>query len=339
MRQPSVRRSNVALLKHCQGNLWNCIGETRGVFTLGPTPLPTPIPPFPHVLGDLLPRLVALKAADPTFRTTIQITGPVATCVPPFDKLGLHCILLFVPSPLSALLVYPTGPPGSPPCLLPLPLPILSGTACHCGRSRLHFHFPLLLPTLCLFTHLLRFATARLVIVAGPALLSPSSTLSCPTTFSSPPFLSHSFPPRPGLPLWLVPPCTSPFHFTLFWFTFLQARLVIVAGPAFPISILFSNFTPILLFTGPACHCGRSRRVPPPPSLHHPFLAPRPGLSLWQVPPSSPPSLTPLTFSPTSSILVSPLLFLSLLLPPRARRTPWEIQSDLADALPQRIHK
>ena len=83
---------------------------------------------------------------------------------------------------------------------------------------------------------------------------------------------------------------------TLFWFTFPQARLVIVAGPAFPISTLFSNFTAILLFTGPACHCGRSRRVPPPPSLHHPILAPRPGLSLWQVPPSSPPLFNPSNF-------------------------------------------
>ena len=50
-------------------------------------------------------------------------------------------------------------------------LEVTSGPGCHCGRSRPHFHFPLLLSTLCLSTHLLYFATARLVIVAGFFLL------------------------------------------------------------------------------------------------------------------------------------------------------------------------
>ena len=49
----------------------------------------TQFPPSPPHLVDLLPRLVALKAVDPTFLTTIMITGPVALCAPPFDKLGL----------------------------------------------------------------------------------------------------------------------------------------------------------------------------------------------------------------------------------------------------------
>ena len=45
--------------------------------------------PTPHVMGDFLPRLVALKAVDTTILKTTMITGPVALCVPPFDKLGL----------------------------------------------------------------------------------------------------------------------------------------------------------------------------------------------------------------------------------------------------------
>ena len=53
--------------------------------------------PTPHVMGDFLLRLVALKAVDPTFLKTTMITGPVALCVPPFDKLGLS--LHFVVGP------------------------------------------------------------------------------------------------------------------------------------------------------------------------------------------------------------------------------------------------
>ena len=84
-------------------------------------------------LVDLLPRLVALKAVDPTFLTTILITGPVATCVPLFGKLGLQafCCLFpasvdYLPSaplfgfspvlPHSSFLLFPytTDPAGRP---------------------------------------------------------------------------------------------------------------------------------------------------------------------------------------------------------------------------------
>ena len=84
----------------------------------------------------------------------------------------------------------------------------------------------------------------------------------------------------------------------------LQARLVIVAGPAMFLLLFFSS----------------------PPS----FLAPRPDLSLWQVSPSS----SPLTYrlGPSLALSHSFLPLTSSLLPPRARRPPWEIQSDLADA-------
>ena len=63
----------------------------------------TPFPPIPtpHAFVDLLPRLVALKAVDPTFWTTIMITGSVALCVPPFDKLGLP--LHFVVCPPASI--------------------------------------------------------------------------------------------------------------------------------------------------------------------------------------------------------------------------------------------
>ena len=58
---------------------------------------------------------------------------------------------------------------------------------------------------------------------------------------------------------------------------------------ASPLSLPPSPFTFFHLCIGPACHCGRSRPISPliPPSTHttstHP--QPRPGLSLWQVPP------------------------------------------------------
>ena len=99
-----------------------------------------------------------------------------------------------------------------------------------------------------------------------------------------------------------------PFGFPSSKFVFTLARLVIVAGSASFIltAYHFTSFFHSLLslpIRGPACHCGRSHLVfsflPPPLPLSLPF---------------------PLT--------------LSLLLPPRARRPPWEIQNDLADALP-----
>ena len=184
---------------------------------------------------------------------------------------------------------------------------------------------------------------ARLVIVEGPASLAPSHFfLSITPPFSSSSKietvldthspachcansrLPTSFPPltliptpasspssRPGLSLWQVPPrspltlpASPPFWiFDLQIFVSISARLVIVAGPAslFLTAYHFTSFYHSLLslpIRGPACHCGRSRLV-------FPFLF----LSLF-----------PLT--------------LYLLLPPRAQRPPWEIQSDLADALP-----
>ena len=122
---------------------------------------------------------------------------------------------------------------------------------------------------------------------------------------------------RPGLSLWQVPPRslltlpTSPpfWIFDLQIFASTSARLVIVAGPAslFLTAYHFTSFYHSLLslpIRGPACHCGRSRLV----------------FSFY---------LPPLPLSPSF-----PPYSLSLLLPPRARRPPWEIQSDLADALP-----
>ena len=83
---------------------------------------------------------------------------------------------------------------------------------------------------------------------------------------------------------------------------------------------------------GPACHCGWSTS----PSS----IPPRPGLSLWQVPLWSHPALTWLF-----PLQDYPRFFLSLtspLLPPRARRPPWEIQQwscwRSATTNPQVIH-
>ena len=83
--------------------------------------------------------------------------------------------------------------------------------------------------------------------------------------------------------------------------------------PYFPTSLLFPPPTLVLpalsplhfLHSGPACHCGRSRLAPPPfisfpyphyPHIYHTFHTYLslllhlfwPGLSLWQVPPTSP---------------------------------------------------
>ena len=71
-------------------------------------PLPSPFPHFPHfpppsvhVLVDLLCRLVALKAVDPTSLMTHMITGPVAPCVPPFGKFGPHLHIVVCPPTIS----------------------------------------------------------------------------------------------------------------------------------------------------------------------------------------------------------------------------------------------
>ena len=79
--------------------------------------------PTPHVMGDFLPRLVALKAVDATFLKTTMIAGPVALCVPPFDKLSLS--LHFVVGPSVLIVFLPLSP-----LFLLLPSPqVTSGTS------------------------------------------------------------------------------------------------------------------------------------------------------------------------------------------------------------------
>ena len=115
---------------------------------------------------------------------------------------------------LASIPVPPTLPLSPPPShsLSPhAPSPFRHGPACHCGWSRL---------------------------------TTPLSRLSCPTTFSYFPFLSHSLSPRPGLSLWLVPPYAPS----------------LVAPPHL---LPFPFRSP-----GPACHCGRSRRLPPLYSIY-----------------------------------------------------------------------
>ena len=137
-------------------------------------------------------------------------------------------------------------------------------------------------------------------------------------------------------------------HFTHFPtypspFSLLLARLAIVAGPAY-----LSTSPPFLPYSGPACHCGRSRPFNPSPPFtfsssslcpsatlrfHASYPLPFthfastfwPGLSLWQVPPPTfflPHfhQLTPFTH-PHRSLLIShrysqTLTFSSLYLPP-----------------------
>ena len=105
----------------------------------------------------------------------------------------------------------------------------------------------------------------------------PISFLYLPHTNLSPSY-------RPGLSLWQVPPISFLFLFHTSPFS-LSYR---------PLSL--SSTSPTLISPypiGPACHCGRSRLFPSPPSPHLPplfSLSYRPGLSLWQVPPFLPPS-------------------------------------------------
>ena len=166
---------------------------------------------------------------------------------------------------------------------------------------------------------------------------------------SSPPLSSP--PLRPGLSLWQVPPeqyPPTPF------------------SPLLPSPLTCFFPQPPLSYpsSGPACHCGRSRLVPlltllaPLPFNTLSFL--RRGLPLWQAPPppfplfpTSTPSIT-LTFYPfkpglslwqvSLDIPLLPLsspyfpssLSLSLFsCRPACAGPPWEIQSDLADALPR----
>ena len=63
-----------------------------------PSLLLSPSPSFPsapaprpslYAVDGLSLRQVALKAVDPTYWTTLTITGPVALCAPPFGSLSL----------------------------------------------------------------------------------------------------------------------------------------------------------------------------------------------------------------------------------------------------------
>ena len=165
----------------------------------------------------------------------------------------------------------------------------LIGPACHCGRSlcptsqreRQEITPPHTPPSP------IACSLARLVIVAGPALLaSPHFFLSIIPPFS---ISSHTWP---GLSLWQVPPSNllPPPHPHTYSpiIPIIKARLVIVAGPA---KITFNPlltppaFPPFLipifkicLYFGPACHCGRSRLLHPPClSLH--LLLPLPSVT------------------------------------------------------------
>ena len=124
----------------------------------------------------------------------------------------------------------------------------------------------------------------------------------------SSPYIHPSIPlPWPGLSLWQVPPCIllsgfpshqpSPLPPT-------HQGPACHCGRSRPI-LLFLDTPHYPLLQGPACHCGRSRLVSlrsllvstSPAFLLH---LPRPGLSLWQVPPSI---LLP---TPTTSLLLPP---------------------------------
>ena len=146
------------------------------------------------------------------------------------------------------------------------------------------------------FSHLYIPATssllARLVIVAGPAHFShfpapsPSSSPWYHPSSDTPPFALHSGPAchcgrsrHLLLPLYIShtsfprpSSCRHLFTGPLYFISNLQARLAIVAGPAFPIylsfppplsSLPFIHTPPLLLslpsHLGPAYHCGRSR--------------------------------------------------------------------------------
>ena len=170
--------------------------------------------------------------------------------------------------------------------------------------------------------------------------------------FSSFPLYSlprtYSVSLRPGLSLWQVPPYYPPFWTILLHHLLLlppsvpllptKTRLAIVAGPAllsFPRYLLhiFSPFLPALqarlvIVAGPAVFLLLFFSSLAP---RRPFPSPRPGLSLWQVPPFPSPLTYPL--GPSLALSHPSLPLTSSLLQPRARRPPWEIQSDLAAAL------
>ena len=149
---------------------------------------------------------------------------------------------------------------------------------------------------------------ARLVIVAGPA-LQPTPPFSLPSPIDTRPQSPTLL--RPGLPLWQVPPSVL---------SVIPPPSAHPNGPACHCGRSrhvpnTPNPLPSHLYTqspvnptqppmyGPACHCGWSRLTTntpfslPSPLYTRPQSPPllRPGLSLWQVPPSvlsviSPPS-------------------------------------------------
>ena len=171
----------------------------RLAIVAGPALQPTSPTNFPPLI------LIPIHPSSPSLRPGLSLWQ-----VPPHSS---HFFLSITPPPFFYILTHMAWPvivaglafqPASPPSssyLLPHH-PHHSGPACHCGRSRqdpsslsLHLHpsgFPSLTFVICL---------ARLTIVASPA----SSIF---TTYPSPP---------PFTPF-----CSSP----------LEARLVIVAGPA-----------------------------------------------------------------------------------------------------------
>ena len=197
----------------------------------------------------------------------------------------------FVYSPLQTLtdpsLIFTDPHIFSP--LFTTPLFYLTGPACHCGRSRLlPSSYPIYIsllpftdphrspqiptPSPTFFpSHLYKFTPLHRpsqIHLCHPIILPNPYKTSIPLYLPIGPachcgrsrhFSSHPCF-RPGLSLWQVPPSLFPLSSHLLPpFPSLQARLGLVAGP--PCS--FSSV--------------------PPPS----FLAPRPGLSLWQVSPST----------------------------------------------------
>ena len=208
---------------------------------------------FGHISLDQLITLLSSHPSDPQalhaavqqFRASkkarlVIVAGPASlasshfflSITPPFSISTWPGLSLSQVSPSNLL------PPPSSSYLLPHH-PHHSGPACHCGRSRqdpfslsLHLHpsgFPSLTFVICL---------ARLIIVASPA----SSIL---TTYPSPP------PPTPFCP------------------SLLEARLVIVAGPAWSspstsrpclFSLLLSPLPLLSLFSCRPARAGRHGR-------------------------------------------------------------------------------
>ena len=192
---------------------------------------PLPYAVFNYLMAPARRVIVACPVRLPTPPTLLSPRPGLSLWqVPPLlpnTVLSLYSpyILLFSPSP-QARLVIVAGPAVFLISCYPPPQPSLS--ACHCGRSRpilLISCYPPPQPSPFLPTH------------HGPACHCGRSrlvfllSLLIPTSF---PFPFHL--PRPSLSLWQVPPRLTP--------------------PPYP-----SPFLPT--HQGPACHCGRSRRLSP----------------------------------------------------------------------------